>query len=160
MVATDIFGVSGRQMLAALIAGQRDPQILAQYARGRLPGKLAALEEAFTGRFNDHHGFLLSKMLARIDQVSADLDDLDAAIEGEIAPFAQAAARLDEIPGIGHDTACVILSEIGMDMSRLPDRGAPVLMGSVRAWGQGVRRPPQRKRDHRARQQLPRPGPR
>jgi transposase len=107
-------------MLAALIAGQRDPQILAQYARGRLRGKLAELEEAFTGRFTNHHGFLLSKMLARIDQVSADLDDLDAAIEAEIAPVAQAAARLDEIPGVGHETAWVILSEIGVDMSRFP----------------------------------------
>ncbi len=120
VVASDIFGVSGRQMLAALIAGQRDPQILAQYARGRLRGKLADLEEAFTGRFNDHHAFLLSKMLARVDQVDTDLTDLDARIEAELAPFAQAAARLDEIPGVGHDTACVIVSEIGIDMSRFP----------------------------------------
>ena len=105
VVASDIFGVSGRQMLAALIVGQRDPQILAQYARGRMRGKFAALQEAFTGRFSDHHAFLLSKMLARIDQVSADLDDLDAAIEAEIAPFARAAARLHEIPGVVHDTA-------------------------------------------------------
>ena len=110
MVATDIFGVSGRQMLAALIAGQRDPQILAQYARGRLRGKLAALEEAFTGRFSDHHAFLLSKMLTRVDQVDADLADLDVRIEAEVAPFAEAAARLDEIPVVGHDTACVIVS--------------------------------------------------
>jgi hypothetical protein len=107
-------------MLAALIAGQRDPEILAQYARGRLRGRLAELEEAFTGRFNGHHAFLLSKMLARVDQVDTDLDDLDARIEAEVAPFAQAAARLDEIPGVGHDTACVIVSEIGIDMSRFP----------------------------------------
>jgi hypothetical protein len=81
---------------------------------------LADLEEAFTGRFNDHHAFLLSKMLARVDHVDTDLTDLDARIEAELAPFAQAAARLDEIPGVGHDTACVIVSEIGIDMSWFP----------------------------------------
>ena len=120
VVASDIFGVSGREMMAELIAGQRNPQVLAQFARGRMRAKLSELEEAFTGRFNDHHGFLLSKMLARIDQVDADLADLDVRIEAEIAPFAEEAARLDEIPGIGQHAACVILSEIGIDMSRFP----------------------------------------
>ena len=120
VVASDIFGVSGREMMAELIAGQRNPRVLAQFARGRMRAKLSQLEEAFTGRFNDHHGFLLSKMLARIDQVDADLADLDVRIEAEIAPFAEEAARLDEIPGIGQHAACVILSEIGIDMSRFP----------------------------------------
>ena len=120
VVAADIFGVSGREMMAELIAGQRNPRVLAQFARGRMRAKLSELEEAFTGRFNDHHGFLLSKMLARIDQVDADLADLDVRIEAEIAPFAEEAARLDDIPGIGQHAACVILSEIGTDMSRFP----------------------------------------
>jgi transposase len=120
VVASDIFGVSGRQMLAALVAGQRDPQVLAHYARGRMRGKVSQLEEAFTGRFTDHHSFLLAKMLARIDQVNADLEDLDTRIEAESAPFEQAAARLDEIPGIGHVAACIIVSEIGLDMARFP----------------------------------------
>jgi transposase len=120
VVASDIFGASGRDMLAALIAGQRDPKALAQYARGRMRGKLTMLEEAFTGRFSDHHGFLLAKMLARIDQVSADLADLDTRIDAEIVPFAQAAAQLDDIPGIGPTAAVVIIAEIGADMSRFP----------------------------------------
>jgi transposase len=120
VVAADIFGVSGREMMAELIAGQRNPRVLAQFARGRMRAKLPELEEAFTGRFNDHHGFLLSKMLARIDQVDADLADLDVRIEAEIGPFAEEAARLDDIPGIGQHAACVILSEIGTDMSRFP----------------------------------------
>jgi transposase len=87
VVASDIFGVSGRQMLAALIAGERDPKLiagerdpklLAQLARGRMRAKLCVLAEAFTGFFTDHHGFLLAKMLARVDALDADIAELDA----------------------------------------------------------------------------------
>src|SRR5262249_17324793 len=66
VVVSDIFGVSGRQMLAALIGGRRDPKVLAQLARGVMRGRLAALPEAFTGYFTDHHAFLLARMLARV----------------------------------------------------------------------------------------------
>jgi transposase len=120
VVASDIFGVSGRDMLAALIDGQRDPKVLAQFARGRMRAKLTVLEEAFTGRFNDHHAFLLSKMLARIDQISADIAELEVAIESQIAPFSQQAAHLDEVPGVGLTTANMIIAEVGLDMSRFP----------------------------------------
>jgi transposase len=120
VVASDIFGVSGRDMLAALIAGERDPKTLAQFARGRMRGKITDLEEAFTGRFSDHHAFLLTKMLARIDQVSADLADLDRKIDDEIAPFTPAVALLDEIPGVGVTAARVIIAEVGVDMTRFP----------------------------------------
>lgn len=78
-VATDIFGPSGRDMLAALIAGERDPKVLAQFARRRLRAKLAALEEAFTGRFTEHHAFLLQRMLTRIDSIDEDIAALDTA---------------------------------------------------------------------------------
>src|SRR5664280_302411 len=74
VVASDIFGVSGRDMMAALVAGERDPKVLAQMARGRMRAKTARLEEAFTGRFTDHHAFLLRTMLARIDGITADID--------------------------------------------------------------------------------------
>src|SRR6516225_6624047 len=67
VVVSGIFGVSGRQMLAALIAGQRDPKVLAQLARGVMRRKITVLQEAFTGYFTGHHGFLLAKMLARVD---------------------------------------------------------------------------------------------
>ena len=70
-------------------------------ARGRMRTKTAQLEEAFTGRFTDHHAFLLRKMLARIDGITADIDDVEARIDEQIAPFAEAVTRLDEIPGIG-----------------------------------------------------------
>lgn len=120
VVASDIFGVSGRDMLAALVAGQRDPKTLAQFARGRMRGKIADLEEAFTGRFDDHHAFLLTKMLARIDAVSADIAEIDEQIDAALVPFVDAAAHLDEVPGIGQIAAAVIIAEIGVDMTRFP----------------------------------------
>ena len=113
VVASDIFGVSGRAMLAALIAGERDPKVLAQLARRRLRAKLSQLEEAFHGRFSDHHAFLLDTMLGRIDQASADIAAVEAKVEELIAPFAQAVERLDEIPGVGATAAHVMIAESG-----------------------------------------------
>jgi transposase len=123
VVASDIFGASGRAMLAALVAGERDPKALAQLARTRLRAKLALLEEAFTGRFGDHHAFLLATMLGRIDQASADIAELDRKIEEEVAPFAAAVERLDEVTGIGRTAAQVIIAELGVDMGRFPTPG-------------------------------------
>lgn len=120
VVASDIFGVSGRQMLAALVGGQTNPKALAQFAKGRLRGKLTELQEAFTGHFTDHHAFLLGAMLARIDALDADIAALEAKIEEMVAPFAPAVGRLDEIPGVGLTGAHVMIAEIGLDMSRFP----------------------------------------
>jgi transposase len=123
VVASDIFGVSGRAMLAALLAGERDPKVLARLARTRLRAKIGQLEEAFTGHFSDHHAFLLARMLSRIDQASADIAELEAKIDQEVAPFAAAADRLDEITGVGRTAAQVIIAEIGTDMGRFPTPG-------------------------------------
>lgn len=123
VVASDIFGVSGRDMLAALIAGERDPKVLAQLARSRMRTKISLLEEAFTGHFTDHHAFLLERMLARIDAVNADIAALETKIEELVLPFTQAITRLDEIPGIGPIAAAVIVAEVGLDMSRFPTAG-------------------------------------
>jgi len=123
VVASDIFGVSGRAMMAALIAGERDPKVLAQLARKRMRTKIAQLEEAFNGHFGDHHRFLLARMLGRIDSIDADIAAVDEQIEAHLAPFAQAAARLDEIPGIRPTAAAAIIAEIGLDMSRFPTAG-------------------------------------
>jgi transposase len=123
VVASDIFGVSGRAMLAALLAGERDPKALAQLARTRLRAKRSQLEEAFCGRFSDHHAFLLERMLSRIDQASADIAAVEAKIEEAIAPFAQAVDQLDEICGVGRAAAQVIIAEIGTDMGRFPSPG-------------------------------------
>ena len=120
VVASDIFGVSGRQMMAALIGGQTNPTVLARLARGRMRAKITQLEEAFTGHFTDHHALLLTKMLARIDALDADIAELDTTIGEMIVPFAPAVERLDEIPGVGITSARVIIAEVGVDMSRFP----------------------------------------
>jgi transposase len=122
-VVTDIFGVSGRDMLAALAAGERNPKMLAQLARRSMRKKIAVLEEAFTGHFTGHHAFLLATMLSRVDAISADIAILDAQIAEQAAPFADLVARLDEIPGISLASAYVILAEIGTDMTRFPTAG-------------------------------------
>jgi transposase len=123
VVASDIFGVSGRDMMAALIAGERDPKRLAQLARSRMRTKITLLEEAFTGHFTDHHAFLLQRMLARIDAINIDIAALETKVEEMVLPFTEAIARLDDIPGIGPIAAAVILAEIGLDMTRFPTAG-------------------------------------
>ena len=143
VVASDIFGVSGREMLAALIAGERNPQVLAQMARTAMRRKIPQLEEAFVGHFTDHHSFLLTKMLARIDALSADIADLDTKIETQIAPFADAVARLDEIPGIGATAAAVIIAEVGVDMTRFP---TPAHLSSWARFAPGVKESAGRKK--------------
>jgi transposase len=123
VVASDIFGVSGRDMMAALIAGERDPKVLAGMARTSLRAKRGLLEEAFYGRFSDHHAFLLQTMLSRIDQARADIATVEARIQEQIAPFQAAADRLDEITGVGRTAAQVIIAELGVEMSRFPTPG-------------------------------------
>jgi transposase len=120
VVISDIFGVSGRAMMAALIAGERDPAVLAGLARGSMRSKTGRLEEAFTGRFSDHHAFLLATMLNRVDGITADIDRVQARIDTQVAPFEQAVARLDEITGVGWTAAQTIIAEIGLDMTRFP----------------------------------------
>jgi len=110
-------------MLAALVAGERDPKVLAQLARRSMRAKIAVLEEAFTGHFTGHRAFLLGTMLRRVDAISADIATLDARIAGQAAPLTAAAAQLDEIPGISLASAYVILAGIGTDMARFPAAG-------------------------------------
>ncbi|MBC6463241.1 IS110 family transposase [Actinomadura sp. HBU206391] len=122
-VISDLFGVSGRAMLDALVTGQRDPKVLAQMARGSMRAKISVLQEALTGHFRDHHGYLLAMMLERVDVLSAQIHRLDARIDEALAPFARQVAQLDEIPGIGKTGAQEIIAEIGADMDRFPTAG-------------------------------------
>jgi len=119
-VASQITGVSGRAMLEALIAGQRDPAVLADLAQRRLRQKIPALTEALQGRFNDHHAFMVRLYLDRIDAHEADIARLDARIEEAIAPFQAIRELLVSIPGWSQIIANVFIAETGADMSVFP----------------------------------------
>jgi transposase len=122
-VASNIFGVSGRQMLAAMLAGQRDPQILAGMAHGRMRRKIPQLQEALTGQFTGHHAFLCQMMVDRIDDLTARIGQVTARIEEQIAPYARAVEQLDEITGVGEISAQELIAELGPDMTRFPTAG-------------------------------------
>jgi transposase len=122
-VISDIFGKSGRDMLEALIAGQRNPAVLAELARGSMRGKRSVLQEALTGQFRDHHGWLLRMMLDRIDAITAQAEALTARIDEVLALFARQVDQLDEIPGVGRTGAQELIAEIGVDMTRFPTAG-------------------------------------
>jgi len=143
-VASRIDTMSVRYMLEAMIAGQRDPQKLADLARGKMKAKRAALVEALTGRFDDHHAELAAILLSQIDSLTAQIDALAARIgelitaipaaqgvdadgstgpsagQGADAPVPPAICRLEEVPGISRHAAQVIIAEIGLDMTRFP----------------------------------------
>ena len=117
---SDVFGVSGRQMIQAMIAGQRDPKVLAQMARGPMRAKISKLQEALTGHFEDHHGFICQLMLERIDQLTIKIEELSRRIDLVIAPFAHQVTQLDEVSGIGQVAAQELIAELGVDMAVFP----------------------------------------
>jgi len=119
-VATNVVGVSGRAMLEAMVAGNEDPQSLADLAQGKLRGKREALEEALAGQLGPHQRFLLGVQLRHLDDLDASITVVNQEIQGRLSPFAEAAQRLTTIPGIGPRTAQVILSEVGSDVTRFP----------------------------------------
>jgi transposase len=122
-VATDVMGVSGRDMMRALIEGRADPDALADLARARLRNKLPELRRALTSRFRDHHAFLLGRMLAHIEAAEDDIAAVSERIAALVAPWQGALMILDSITGVGPRAAEVILAEIGPDMSRFPTAG-------------------------------------
>lgn len=121
--ATDVMGVSGRAMMRALIAGESDPATLADLAKGRMRPKIPALRKALTGRFREHHAFLLQRMLDHVEAQEADIAALDERIEAALAPFVAQVELLRSIPGVDHRCAQVILAEIGPDMAVFPTAG-------------------------------------
>lgn len=121
-VASNVLGVSGRDMLEHLIAGQDDPTVLAQLARGRLRDKIAELERALKGHVRETHRTLLKMHLEHIDELTDKIEALSEEIERLLIPFApnDALDRLTTIPGVSQRVAEVILAELGTDMSRFP----------------------------------------
>jgi len=148
-VAADIFGKSGRAMLEALIAGERDPEVLADLALGQMRKKTAALKEALTDRFDAHHAELARMLLDEIDALSEKIERLTRRVEELVRNIPEAQApvdpdtgeigsgglpvleRLDEVPGIGLRAAQVIVAEIGLDMARFPTAGHLVSWAKV-----------------------------
>ena len=122
-VATDIVGVSGRAMLEALIAGQRDPEVLADLAKRKLRWKLGELSEALDGRFADHHAFLARTHLDLIDHLTGTIDQVTTRIEEAMAPFRGVRDLIVTVPGISTGVADVIIAETGADMTRFASPG-------------------------------------
>jgi transposase len=122
-VASDILGVSGRAMLEALIAGDRDPARMADLARRRLRSKIPELTEALAGRFSARHAFLARVHLDLIDQHTAAIGQITGRIEEAMEPFRSFRKLICSIPGIGTLTADVVVAETGADMARFPTAG-------------------------------------
>ncbi|WP_322769719.1 IS110 family transposase, partial [Frankia sp. Cr1] len=122
-VASSITTLWARDMIEALIAGERDPKVLAGLARGVMRNKIPDLTMACAGRFGDHHALLARLHTEHIDHLSAMIENLDRRIEEMIDPFAEQVRLLTTIPGIGDRAAQVVIAEIGVDMSRFPTAG-------------------------------------
>lgn len=128
VVASDVMTLSGRRMLKALVAGERDPEVLADMAMGRMRAKIPELKEALRGRFGDHHALLVGMALEHAEYLEGHISRLDAQIDALFAahtsedgvPFVQARSRLCTIPGVAERAAEAIIAEIGVDMGRFP----------------------------------------
>lgn len=124
-VATDVLGMSGRDMLAALVAGQDDTEALAQLARGKLRAKLPELKRALRGHVTPHHQFMLEQLLDHLAHLEEQLARFSEHIEVALRPFVDEAmfARLDAIPGVNRETIENVVAEIGVDMAQFPTSG-------------------------------------
>lgn len=122
-VASDVLGASGRDMLEALIAGETDPEKLAELARRQLRGKIPQLREALWGRVTEHHRFLLRLHLDHLTQLEELIGRVSVRIEEALSPFGAAVERLTTIPGINQRVAETVLAEIGPKMEQFPSAG-------------------------------------
>jgi len=116
-VVSDVFGVSGTDMLHALLEGQASPEQMAQLARNRMRRKLGDLQRALTGRLESHHRVLLAIQLRRLRQMDADVAEVDRLIDDRLVPFREPHLRLMQIPGVDRVVAAVLIAEVGLDMS-------------------------------------------
>jgi transposase len=122
-VATNILGRSGREMLEALVAGETNTAVMAEFARGRLRDKRPTLERALAGRFGPHQRFLVAEILAHIDFLDDTIERLSGEIGERERPFEAVLDRLDTIPGVGRRIAEIIVAEVGPDVRRFPSAG-------------------------------------
>ncbi len=124
-VATDVLGVSGREMLQAILRGKEDPAALAELAKGRLRTKISELERALSGRVKESHRLLLKLQLEHIDELNLKLEQLEMEIAKLLPPFDQdnLLARVQTIPAVGEKIAQVIVAEVGTDMQRFASAG-------------------------------------
>jgi len=119
-VATDLMGLSAREMLAALLAGETNPTVLAEFARGKMRAKRDLLVQALQGQFKPHHRLLIGEQVAHIDALDEEIERLSTDIAQRLRPYEAQLKRLETIPGIKRRLAEVILAEIGPDMQRFP----------------------------------------
>jgi transposase len=119
-VATDVLGLSARQMLEHLRDGEADPAVLAALAHGKLRKKQAQLEQALTGRVKAHHRLLLTELLAQIDDYEVHLEHVSADIAQRLAAYRPQIEKLDRIPGVNQRVAEIMLAEFGMAAAQFP----------------------------------------
>ena len=119
-VASSVWSKSSREIIEAMIEGERDPKVLAQLAKGKLRGKISELEEALSGFFKDRHAYMCKTIIAHIDFLDSSIEELTAEITEVIAPFKVAVDVITSIPGVSKTTAETIIAEAGADMSKFP----------------------------------------
>lgn len=119
-VMSDVMGVSGREMLRAIIGGETDPAALAELARGRLRGKIPLLQQAARGSLREHHRFLLEQWVALWDGLEERIRKFDERIDEQMLPFAPVVQAWTSLPGIDQKTAQTIVAEMGPDMNQFP----------------------------------------
>jgi transposase len=122
-VTSDIVGLSGRRMIEAIIAGQTDTESLTALADRRIHATKAELEAALRGRVTAHHRFMLQLHLDHLDAVNAVIARIDKEVDGQVKPFRVAIEMLTTIPGVSSLAAEVLVSEIGIEMSRFKTEG-------------------------------------
>lgn len=120
-VASDLFGVSGRRMLEAIVEGKRDAGWMADYARGRLRSKRRQLEEALDGTVTDHQRWMLAAEMRHLAWLEGQIDRVEKEIAVRMRPYAELLRRLDGIPGVDRVVAWTMVAELGPDMDVFPD---------------------------------------
>ena len=119
-VASNVVGVSGREMLRAIVEGSDDPRLLASFARGRMRAKADALVEVLTGAVGVHQRFMLKQQLRHVDELDALIREVEEELDARMRPFAALVERLTSIPGVGPRTAQTLLAEVGTDVPHFP----------------------------------------